>query len=146
MHLKPSPQLFFHLWSQTSKAVVGRSCKLNLFKARQNAGGKEYQGLGPLQAAWLAQANGDCPSRIKADKMALCPRVIIIIFKKETGSISPYHNDASGHASPGWGVIDHRVSLKKAGRKEVGSPGMGPYAEGQGWEGRLRGRHGCSSP
>lgn len=62
--------------------------------------------------------------------MALCPRVIIIIFKKETGSISSYHNDAAGHASRCWGVIDHWVSLKMVGRKEMGSAGMGIYGEG----------------
>lgn len=128
--LKQSMQFSFHLWSHTSKSVVGHSCKLNLFKARQNAESKEYQGLSLLQAVWLAQASRDCPSRIKANKMALCPRVIIIIFKKETGSISSYHNDAAGHASRCWGVIDHWVSLKMVGRKEMGSAGMGIYGEG----------------
>lgn len=46
-------------------------------------------------------------------------------IRKEVGSISPYHNDAAGHASHRRGVIDHRVSLKMVGRKKVGSAGMG---------------------
>jgi hypothetical protein len=51
-------------------------------------------------------------------------------LRKEIGSISPYHNDAAGHTSHCWGVIDHRVSLKMVGRKESGK-----CRDGQVWEG-----------
>lgn len=55
-------------------------------------------------------------------------------------SIPPYHNDASGHLSYCWGVIDHRVSLKVVGRKEVGSVGK-VWGRGRGTKGRVRGSH-----